>query len=72
MHALLPSAEPVPRLMIPSRLAAEALGISERTLWDLTAPRGPIPCVRIGKAVRYRVAALEEFARGSESTSKDG
>ena len=43
--------------------AAEALGISERTLWSLTAPRGPIPCIRVGKGKRqvvlYPVAALQ-------------
>jgi len=33
--------------------AAKALSISERKLWDLSEPRGPIPVVRIGRAVRY-------------------
>jgi hypothetical protein len=45
--------------------AAKALGICERTLWNLTEPRGPIPCIRIGKgkrqAVRYSVAALQAW-----------
>jgi predicted DNA-binding transcriptional regulator AlpA len=31
---------------------ARRLGISERLLWTLTA-RGAIPCVRLGRSVRY-------------------
>src|SRR4051794_27136329 len=39
-------------LLWKPREAATALGISERTLWDLT--RGnDVPHVRIGRAVRY-------------------
>jgi excisionase family DNA binding protein len=34
------------------REAAEALKISERSLWDLTK-RGQIPVVRLGRSVRY-------------------
>ncbi len=61
-------------LALRPREAARALGISQRTLWALTAPRGPIPCVRIGSgkrsAVLYRVADLEAWlaARSSAST----
>lgn len=47
--------------------AAKALAISPRTLWSLTAPRGPIPCVRVGsgkrQAVLYPVALLEAYLR---------
>lgn len=39
-------------LLWTSRQAAKALAISERKLWDLT-DTGAIPCVRIGRAVRY-------------------
>lgn len=41
--------------------AAQRLSISERTLWAHTAPRGPIPAVRIGNAVRYDPGALTQF-----------
>jgi excisionase family DNA binding protein len=34
------------------RQAAQLLAIGERTMWELTR-RGAIPCVRIGRAVRY-------------------
>lgn len=43
------------------RDAARALGISARTLWALTAPRGPIPAVRLGRAVLYRPADLDAW-----------
>lgn len=56
------SAEP---LALRSREAAIALGISARTLWGLTAPRGPIPCVRFGNGKRqtvlYPVYALKSW-----------
>jgi len=49
-------------LLINSRDAAKALSISEKTLWSLTAPRGPVPAIRIGeRSVRYSVVALEQW-----------
>jgi len=42
----------VPKLLWTSHEAAKALCISERTLWALTK-ENRIPCVRIGRAVRY-------------------
>jgi hypothetical protein len=52
-------------LALRPRDAARALGISPRTLWGLTAPRGPIPCLRIGhgkrRTVLYPVAELRAF-----------
>lgn len=42
-------------LALRPREAAKALGISPRTLWGLTSPRGPIPCVRIGHGKRRTV-----------------
>ena len=45
--------------------AAKALSISPRTLWSLTTPRGPIPCLRIGhgkrQTVLYPTAMLEQW-----------
>ncbi len=32
---------------------AEMLGVCQRTLFSLTAPRGPLPAVRIGRRVLY-------------------
>jgi len=57
-----------PKLLLSAREAARALSISERTLWGLSAPRGPIPIVRIGlKGVRYSLRALQQFAEGRDN-----
>ena len=49
------------RLRLFDREAAKALGISERMLWSLTAPRGTIPAVRIGTCVLYPVSGLQAW-----------
>jgi len=50
------------RLLVSAKEAAYRLGgISLRHLWALTAPRGRIPCVRLGKRVLYRPCDLEAF-----------
>ena len=41
------------KLVMSVSEAAEALGISERTLWQNTAPRGGIPVVKVGRRVLY-------------------
>lgn len=51
-----------PTLLLTARDAARALAISEKTLWSLTTPRGPIPAIRVGeRSLRYSVRALEEW-----------
>ena len=53
-----------PPLLLKSRDAAEALAISERTLWALTSPRGPIPAIRVGqkrRALRYDPRDLQRW-----------
>ena len=50
---------PIPRLLLRPSEAAESLGISERSLWSLTED-GTIPAVRLGRSVRYDLAALRE------------
>lgn len=65
-----PSAElevkPTNALLVDSKEAARMLSLGARSLWSLTAPRGPIPSVRIGTAVRYSVSSLEEFVKRTE------
>ena len=41
-----------PRLLLKPDEAANALAICPRKLWALT-DRGDIPCLRIGRSVRY-------------------
>jgi hypothetical protein len=51
---------PVKLLLAPTE-AAESLRICEKILWSLTQPRGPIPCVRLGRAVRYSPGELQKW-----------
>lgn len=47
------------KLLLTAAQAAEALELSQRTLYSLTRPRGPIPCVRLGsRLIRYCPEAL--------------
>ena len=43
---------PVEPLLLTAKQAAECLALSPRKLWSLTAG-GDVPCVRIGRALRY-------------------
>lgn len=56
--------------------AARLLGVSERLVYDLAAPAGPIPCTRIGRRIIFDeadVAAYREAHRcqsaGTPATS---
>ncbi len=66
----------VESLALRPRDAAKALGISARTLWGLTAPRGPIPCLRIGhgkrQTVLYPVADLQAWLSRDAVPAKGG
>ena len=56
-----PAQSPLPPLLLTAREAADVLRLSEKSLWSLTSPRGPIPVVRLGRSVRYSVASLEAW-----------
>jgi excisionase family DNA binding protein len=56
-------ANPETRLALRPREAAEALGISARTLWTWTQ-QGRVPCKRIGKTVVYSTDALRRWLDG--------
>ena len=66
----------VDSLALRPREAAKALGISARTLWGLTVPRGPIPCLRIGhgkrQTVLYPVADLRTWLGQQAEAEKGG
>ena len=51
---------PIARLLLTPREAAAALSISPRLLWSKTKLE-EIPCIRLGKAVRYSQKALQEW-----------
>jgi predicted DNA-binding transcriptional regulator AlpA len=63
-------------LALRPREAAKALGISTRTLWQLTAPRGPIPCVQIGpgkrRSVLYPVSELQAWLARQATVQEGG
>jgi hypothetical protein len=63
-------------LALRPREAAKALGISARTLWGLTAPRGPIPCVRVGtgqrRTVLYPTVELQAWLSQQAEMGKGG
>jgi hypothetical protein len=54
-----PAHSPLSPLLLTAREAAEVLRISEKKLWSLSSPRGPIPVVRLDRSVRYAVAELQ-------------
>jgi hypothetical protein len=62
---------PPTALAFRPREAAKALGISERMLWSLTAPRGAIQSVRVGSCVLYPVAGLQAWL-DRQATSEGG
>jgi excisionase family DNA binding protein len=51
---------PVAGRLLTADEAADCLRISTRTLWTLT-DRGELPCIRIGRSVRYRPADLASY-----------
>ena len=55
--------------LLSAKQAAKILAISERKLWSLTTSRD-IPCVRIGRAVRYDVADLRAFIDRAKQNGK--
>lgn len=48
-----PMSEKPEKILLTSREAAEMLSISPGTLFNMRAPKGPIPVVFLGAAVRY-------------------
>jgi len=54
--------------LFTAREAAKRLSISEKTLWSITNPRGPLICVRIGRSVRYAPADLQAYIDLQRST----
>ena len=55
-----PDGDAPPRLALRPREAAQSLGISERTLWGLTAD-GAIPFFKLGRLTLYPVDGLREW-----------
>jgi Helix-turn-helix domain len=55
-------------LVVDATEAAQMLSIGKRKLWSETNC-GNIPCVRIGRAVRYSIESLREYVRNQSTGS---
>jgi len=53
--------------LLTSREAAKYLGISERSLWSHTSPRGNLKSARIGRSVRYSPADIAAFIEAAKN-----
>lgn len=67
----------VPSLALRPKHAAKSVGLGERTLWGLLAPRGPIPIVKVGAAVLVPVDGLmrwlaAESAKSGANAQREG
>lgn len=59
-------------LAVRPREAANLLGVSLRTLWEWTAPRGTLPAIKIGRAVLYRRVDLEHWLAQHVNNATEG
>lgn len=51
------------QIALSPKFAARALSISEKTLWNISTPRGSLPCVRMGKSrISYFVHQIQAWA----------
>jgi len=58
-----------PALLLTPQQAADSLAISTRKLWTLTNC-GEIPCVRIGRLVRYDPTDLRQWIDEQKETHR--
>lgn len=59
------------KILLSKGEAAQVLSISEKKLWNLTFPRGPIQAVRLGARVLYSPETLRAFIREEERRFAD-
>ena len=64
-----PQSTPTDGFLLTPRETAKRLAISERHLFQLTRS-GQLPCVRVGKCVRYNVETIQKWVREAESTEQ--
>lgn len=63
-----PIQERMPVPLLTTKEAAMILRVSERSLWTMTSPRGPIRAVRMGRSVRYAPQVIEDYIQGRLGT----
>ena len=54
------------RKLLSVKETANVLGVSERTVWTMTAPRGRLVSCRLGHRVLYSIGAIEKFIEQQE------
>ncbi len=59
-----------PKLLLSAVEAAKAMSVCPKTLWSMTQPRGPIPCVRCRSRVLYPLDGLKEWI--ASQAGRDG
>ena len=59
----------IEQLLVSTKDAAAALGISTRSLWTLTN-QGEIDFVRVGRSIKYSPDHLREFVERSKNKNK--
>jgi predicted DNA-binding transcriptional regulator AlpA len=56
--------------LLTARETAKLLSTSEKTLWNMTSPRGPVPAIRFGKSVRYIINdVIQALSHHSQSST---
>ena len=65
MTTATPESKMPEKLLLGKIEAAAVLGISPRTLWAITSPRGPIPCIKIGSRPLYSYEMLRDWVAKS-------
>lgn len=52
---------PLVAKLVNIRAVAEQASMCEKSIWNATAPRGDLPCVKIGSRTLYRPADVEAW-----------
>jgi len=50
---------------------ARALNVSRKKLWEITAPRGDLPCIKIGTRVLYSPADIMAWIERQKLQSQE-
>lgn len=57
----------IEKMLISKQETARILSISEKKLWSMTYPRGPIISIQLGSRVLYSVESLRRFIQQEEA-----
>lgn len=52
---------PLVAKLLNTRAVAEQTCLCEKSIWNATAPRGDLPCVKLGSRTLYRPADVEAW-----------